>query len=430
MSSIAITTDISTFTLTGFVHISEAYNIINYFYKNPVSYVVGDMVKQESGGMGGSSFGSAVGTFNSTSAFSSQQFQQQPQQGFGMRGASTYGATTIGAPSSSGYDPYGGQYGTASSGNTISAVKVDLDASREALRRIEIARQYGVDALTELSYQGDLLNKAEVNIEAIHGDLDHTSQHIGGIESFAGHMRNMFSSNSAPAKTYGAALPDTAMLQESKGPETVDILRKREDCSLSPATVTISEATFCIQDDDAKKTLEFRYSELKEACIRTRPQHLDLRFHDGKRERMVTSYIQLIVNEIALRAPSVQISFEPLSKTFEYGDVKLRQKLSKNSKTARAQAKVEGGSAFIRHNQAGPSIEAQTASSRFKEDLLEQDRHIDMISDNLADMHYMARAMGSTLDVQSDQISRITGRVEEASQRMQTQNTRIVNQLH
>ena len=63
--------------------------------------------------------------------------------------------------------------------------------------------------MCKLLFSSDLLNKAEVNIEAIHGDLDHTSQHIGGIESFAGHMRNMFSSNSAPAKTYGAALPDT-----------------------------------------------------------------------------------------------------------------------------------------------------------------------------------------------------------------------------
>jgi len=270
-----------------------------------------------------------------------------------------------------------------------------------------------------------MLNGIENNIESLHYNLDRANVHITSINSFSGQLANNFAS---PDGGYQGREFTHVMANalENKGPDVVNILRKRENTSLSPATLTIMDSAFFIHDNLENKDYSFRYTEIKYIVIRNRALHLDLRFHNGKRERIVSGYSQHITNELSLRAGNdCSVVFETYATHFEYGMPELRERLSKVSSLARANESVGGYNGFVRRSHSGVSAEVQTASDTYRNDLLVQEQHIDQISELLGDLGYMTNAIGMTVDQQNDQIRRITGRTDEGIQKLKATNQRI-----
>lgn len=73
---------------------------------------------------------------------------------------------------------------------------------------------------------------------------------------------------------------------------------------------------------------KYSYDSVGAVVIRCRPQHIDIRFHDGtERFRCMTSYVQAVANEMVLRcgASRVSVIFEPHARRFQYNDEKLRR---------------------------------------------------------------------------------------------------------
>ena len=158
--------------------------------------------------------------------------------------------------------------------------------------------------------------------------------------------------------------------------------------------------------------------------MRNRALHLDLRFRNGKRERLVSAYTQQIVNEMVLHGES-EVFFETNALHFEYGNPDLRPSLNKRAQLARASEGLGGAAGFLRRGTAQTSYEVQTASDRYKADLLQQEQHVDQINDLLGDLRYMTNAISVTVDAQNDQLARINARTDQAIIGLQTTNRRL-----
>ena len=69
-------------------------------------------------------------------------------------------------------------------------VEVDLKSGADALRNLQLARQYGNDAMAELAVQGEMLNGIENSVESVHYNLDQANRHLDGVSSFRGQLAN------------------------------------------------------------------------------------------------------------------------------------------------------------------------------------------------------------------------------------------------
>jgi hypothetical protein len=128
------------------------------------------------------------------------------------------------------------------------------------------------------------------------------------------------------AKRHGDA-PHAADAAAQSGPLRVKmraapILHKMGNDSLRFAQLQFGEAMFSVLDGgdseeqpmaiSAKERSEWKYSEIEEVRVRSRPMHLDVRF-GGKasRFRLCSTEIQSIVIELYHRTPNLRVVFEP-----------------------------------------------------------------------------------------------------------------------
>ena len=427
-SSVRVATESGTHTFSRFVHFDEAFELVNYMYAHPQVVVKLGTGLSGAGFAEPRSFGTAVSHATQGSSFTdSRQLQQAAlgTQGTGFAvGASV--PSSGGGYSGGGYSGgYGGAMQQQAQGQVqVAPVTVDLESSAAAVRRLQNARQYGMDAMGELAYQGDVLNGIENNIESIHHSLGQANQHISGIDSFSGQLRNKLLFDPTAAYERQEFSRGVVNALEQTGPEVLSVLRKREDTSLVPATLTLLAAEFCVHDGKDARDYRYRYADVKCAVVRNRALHLDLRFRDGKRERVVSAYTQQIVNEMALRG-ECEVFFETNAPPFEYGSPELRTCLNKRAQLARASEGLGGAAGFLRRGTAQTSYDVQTASDRYRADLVRQEQHVDQINDLLGDLHYMTSAIGVTVDAQNDQLARINARTDQAIAGLQTTNRRL-----
>ena len=160
--------------------------------------------------------------------------------------------------------------------------------------------------------------------------------------------------------------------------------------------MTFNDNDFSINDSLAKREFRYRYQDVREVAIRNRALHMDLRFSNGTRERLVSSYLQNIANELKLRNDAVAVTFETYAVRFELGSQALRERLNKSSTLARANAAVGAATGFVRPSQQ-ISPEIAQVSDKYRDALLVQEQQIDQISDVLGDLHYQAHAIVCTL---------------------------------
>lgn len=170
---------------------------------------------------------------------------------------------------------------------------------------------------------------------------------------------------------------------------------------------------------------QFEYTDVKLVLIRARHQHLDVWFKTGgkeKRIRLMTAHVQYVTNEMALRVgPELDVQWEPGAKKFDYGSVDLAQvPLPKG----RANGMDNDGWGMGGKSKTTGLISAK-APQKVKDDLAMQDAHLEEMSNGLDELYGIGIAIGTEVDASTQQVKRVTGKVEATSDRMAKQDERV-----
>jgi len=306
-------------------------------------------------------------------------------------------------------------------------VKVDTEASKNALRAANEARQVGTSTLAELTLQAEQIDRIENNVSLIHTNLDKGGRLLRGIESLPGSIANSLSKEKngyIPA----AHKDHTLEVKREVPSEDFDILQKLSNDFLQPAILRFLEDKFMILDPQTKRTLQkciWAFEKIECVVLRARPQHIDVRFgQSSERLRICTSNVQQIVNEFYLRYQQqstamrkLQVIFEPGTRKFPLGKALLNQTTNQDRPV------------FFRRGGAQPPSITMTLMKHAPEDVKkqveQQDRDLDEISDVLLDLNAIAKTMGVEIDRQTEQIEQVTKEVDSANSKVCKLNSRI-----
>lgn len=350
--------------------------------------------------------------------------------GGGGRGGAWGGSTSSSSTGWSASGGGGGGGGASSAGNwfgggerVLTADMVDTKTSENALRIALEAREMGIDTITELEYQAEQIDRIERDVENIHANLDKGDRLMRGIESFGGYLKNKFSSATQIRGT-GTAIERKIEWQKRR-PEKIDIpvLLKHKNDLLTPATLRIETAQFSVLNESMSKIrgMTWQYEDVLELVVRSRPLHLDVRFGAKlPRFRLVSSYIQPIVNELYFRCTETKIMFEPGLRKFDYGDDRIE---------VSTMSREQGGGAFFGIKKGTADLLSDEVSVEVKMAVKKQDEDLDQITHLVGEMGQMGIAMGVELERQTEQLGHLTGRVEYANERLHGANNRLERQL-
>jgi hypothetical protein len=305
----------------------------------------------------------------------------------------------------------------------LTADMVDTKTSENALRIALEAREMGIDTITELEYQAEQIDRIERDVENIHANLDKGDRLMRGIESFGGYLKNKFSSATQIRGT-GTAVERKIEWQKRR-PDKIDIpvLLKHKNDLLTAATLRIETAQFSVLNESLSKIrgMTWQYEDVQELVIRSRPLHLDVRFGAKfPRFRLVSAYIQPIVNELYFRCTETKIMFEPGLRKFEYGDDRIE---------VTTMRREQGGGAFFGIKKGTADLLSDEVAVEVKMAVKKQDEDLDQITHLVGEMGQMGIAMGVELERQTEQLGHLTGRVEYANERLHGANNRLERQL-
>mmetsp|Transcript_11130 Transcript_11130/g.12250 ORF Transcript_11130/g.12250 Transcript_11130/m.12250 type:complete len:527 (+) Transcript_11130:41-1621(+) len=307
----------------------------------------------------------------------------------------------------------------------IDLPQVDVDRSKRLVGLAHEIRGQGAEVLTELELQAERIDRIEGHVDNIHRNLDESNRLLKGIESlpaYIGHSMRKKKKNKPrePYKDRSIAInqPDAYM--------EVEILYKQSDDSLLPAILRFARDYFCCLNAETERLIstkdKWEYGEVTSAVLRARHEHLDIRFSTQRCERlrMMSSYNQIIVNEIILRTKEKQVKvlFEPGIEPFDYGHPRISSQPVSNIRTQNT---------FVRRD-ALPKTSAllsKNVDKKIKSDLDLTDQHIDEIGMLVGDLGNMAVAMGTEIDRSAAQIKRINEKTETATMRMESGTKRM-----
>ena len=165
------------------------------------------------------------------------------------------------------------------------------------------------------------------------------------------------------------------------------------------------------------------YEAIEMLVVRTRSQHLDVRFKENKwpRFRLCTAHIQAVVNEFSLRCSTptreLKVVFEPGTKVFQYGNPALSHVALDRKQQPLFRRAVAPETALP------PTL--ASAPKEVKQGVLEQEADLNEISSILADLTGIAETMSTELDRQNEHLDTITHKVDTASAKMDRTNRRI-----
>jgi hypothetical protein len=380
--------DGSKVNIGGFVHLDEAFQLISYVWQNPPTYVSFAQQQQQ--------------LFESDSRKSarpgSSQVQEQIDQG----------------------------------------PQVDVETSKRALALANEIYQTSSESLVELAQQGETLDRIESNLNNIHYNLDKSDKLLRGIESLPAYIGNSLKKKKRPPPPAPVKNDHSINIKKAPTPPMdIEILCKNKDDSFSQALLRLYDTEFsCIDPDTGRllpRTQTWKYTEIESVVMRARHQHMDIRFRGGlDRFRLMSSYLQVITNEIVLRLQesqgdaqqpvTIKVQFEAGVKQFEYGDPRI------SVQPTRVRDGGQGGGPGFYRKDAGKSASqllSNNASQKVREDLDMTDQHLDEISRLVDGVGDMAVTMNDTLGRQQIQIERIEVLSDDANARIQKSNRRI-----
>lgn len=450
---------------TNFSHRDEVYELLYYLWQNPPSYVSAKREEEDevdSGKLGEVTVGrTTVGRFGGnmtgSGSWGDPLMSNSPSSAMSSgvnagRAQSMYGAVPVnGNGASFGQPSYGNGYGTPTNGNPFGQsssssavngqmqtqamaqqeVRVDVEKAREALRIAYSTRDVTTDTINKIEQQGQQLHRMEAHLDNMSTNLDQSEHLIKGMESVFYYIGNKMKKNgqtAPPVVDYG----NRAMKVERQDlPLDIEILCKNPDDSFTPALLRFHSLGFACVDVSTGKPLNpaytWPYADVQQLALRARHEHLDIKFtlsSNKERFRLMSSYVQLIVNELMIRKPEandVQVIFEPGVKRFEYGNPAL-SKIPPASRQA-------ASSGFTRPEAFGGQktsvlLSAQ-ADQQTRDDLDEVDRHMDEVARVVGDIGDMALAMNSELGAQIEHIDRIDRKVTDNNDRILAHTDRM-----
>jgi hypothetical protein len=438
------------YSYSGFYknHLDEAYQLMQYLFSNPVSYIKVKLLDEQDHKQ----------DIEKESKTSLTSKKREKSNGWGLDDSSEGGYYTSatnnnnnnhnpfssknnnGNPFSSNNNnnknPFEGnassEFGSeASNFNVMQVQKVEVDttSTKEILRLGAEAQRLGAENLAILSTQAEQIDRIDNTLDSIHSKLDRSEKLMRDIESLPAYIGSTFSKKSKRK----IMAPQDRNISVKKGkspPMDIEILCKMSDDSLVPAVLSFDEDFFSCIDPIADKVInkcKYLYTEIADIVMRCRPEHADIRFTGGKeRFRMMSSYLQIITNELFLRSKEakheVQVIFEPQSITFDFGNPRV-------SATPPLQNR-EGGGFFRKENQIKTSaLLSSHASQETREALDAVDKDLDDISDILFNISDQANATAMELDRQNEQLRRINAKGAAADSRTNGLNGRLDKQL-
>ncbi len=187
--------------------------------------------------------------------------------------------------------------------------KVDKESARRGVAKMNQAKQMGVATLEELDRQREVVHGMDQRLENMTADLKHNERHLRGIESIGGAIANKATKDKTKRKDLVFESREEKIMQVQKRDAEVEVLFKFANDKLVPALLIFKEKVFVCAEAGNKTKLvmtgaQWEYSEVKMILLRARHQHLDVWFKTGgkeKRIRMMTSHVQWVTNEFALR---------------------------------------------------------------------------------------------------------------------------------
>jgi hypothetical protein len=380
---------------SNFVHLDEAYKLIYYLWKNPPSVVsvnVNDEILPgiKKDGRLSSAIQSEIDNTNTTN---NQNDQTQEQ---------------------------------------MTTPQVDVATSKRALRLAQEAVQLGSDSLNELSQQGEALDRIETNLNMMEYQLNQSDRLLSGIESLPAYIGNAIRKNKQPPPPEPVKNDHSVKLKKQPIPNMdIEILCKNKDDSFTPALLRLSEDTFSCIDPETEKPLQkemvWPYTAIDSIVMRARHQHMDVRFKvpTMERFRLMSSYLQVITNELFLRAqekksssgPPVKVVFEPGVPEFAYGNPRISMQPTRSRGTA----------GFIRPESQKRTSEllSSNAPKKLKDDLDETDKDLDNISRLVGDLNSIAVTMGDTIKEQTEHLERLNAKADQVTAHIEQNNRRM-----
>jgi len=309
-------------------------------------------------------------------------------------------------------------------------VQVNTSAVKEALANIVSVEKMGIETIGELERQGRIIDNIEFAVENIHANMDKTGRLLRGIESLPAYIGNSLAKRKEKPITPKPTDRKIQIVKSVSPPMEVEILCKNVDCSFHLSILSLTEDGFKCLNVETNQLLKPQYSylfkEIQEVIVRTRPEHMDIRFKSPKtlkdRFRLMSSYNQIIVNELYYRTSGkIKVEFEEGSTSFDYGIEKISMAPPMPRK------EVEKGF-FYRGNN--PTFKTSTllsegASQEVKNQLDEVDADLTQISKILGNVYDMNAGIGKEIDIQNEKLARINKRVDQATDRIQSSNLQI-----
>lgn len=254
----------------------------------------------------------------------------------------------------------------------------------------------------------------------------------------------------------GGSLANSSIEDSKKGVSPVlgpyvdiEILQKREAHNLSvssmePVRLRLGKSEFGFIQYENNQLLEpnlkWPYTIVQKLVIREKPMHMYIYFTgtgDQKEQRVnvVSSYLQLVTNELLLRCTHhkkvvIPVEFEKRATTFDYGDPILS--LAPATQNTTRQQLSGGDSGFQRRTDYGKTSDllSPNVAPEVKRELDQTDKDLDDLLDVVGDIEHIAINMGESIKHQTDQINRMNDKVDNLSVRTKENSQKIDHLLH
>jgi hypothetical protein len=223
--------DGQTYFFSSFTHRDETYNLIEYLWKNPVTYT---------------ELNDDFTSFSRKSVPVSKS----------LNGEFSNNPVNHGENENRNY-----RYSDNVSQQVQTTMKLDTQSTKNALRIASQARDMGTSTLTELTLQAEQLDRIENNVEQIHSNLDRSNRILRGIESFGGAISNSVTKDTTSNFVPGQFKDRTLEIKKDIPPLDFNILEKLNNDHLQPAIMRFTIDRLIILDSEKKsdpqKNMEF-----------------------------------------------------------------------------------------------------------------------------------------------------------------------------
>jgi hypothetical protein len=159
--------------------------------------------------------------------------------------------------------------------------------------------------LAELDRQAQVIDGMQRNLDAIDHHLDHAQRDLRAIESIGGAFANKITADPSPRHSRLLGSMTAAAPQHKSATIVIPCVFKHSNDALELARLRVNEeGCEVVSVVDEKVVLDkWVYGGVGDIIVRARPLHLDINFRGDTRVRvrLVSAYIQRVVNELALR---------------------------------------------------------------------------------------------------------------------------------